>query len=471
MKKKLSTLLITALIASCNSTQHNINASAPQQINNIIMVVADGMGPAYTTAYRYFADNPETPEIEKTVFDRHYVGSSSTYPAPVSGYITDSAAAATALATGVKTYNDAISVDVKGKPLTTVLEKAKSIGMKTGVVVTSQINHATPASYLSHNAFRRNYNEIADSYIDNGIKADIYLGGGWQYFIRQDRNLVNEFKENGFHYVDNYQSLMAAPQDKPLLGLFGKQGLDWALDDDNKHRLSMMTKLALPRLENKKGYFMLIEASQVDWAGHGNDIASAMHEMDDLAKTMEYLESYVADNPDTLVILTADHSTGGLSIGRKTGYTNKKINSKYLWQPEIIREIAISPQTFGKTYSAKELTIESMNSSLNFELTQAEYQQLVLAKKHAISVVNDFANTPKEQRKEKYPPRVDWLITNALKSIIDVRTNTGWGGISDSATHTGVDVPVFAIGSEKHRFSGAIDNTDIAKEIFTLLKQ
>lgn len=96
------------------------------------MIVSDGMGPAYTTAYRYYNDDPNTPEIEETVFDRHLVGMSSTYPAPVSGYVTDSAAGATALATGVKSYNGAISVDVNKKPLKTVLQQAKKNGKKQG---------------------------------------------------------------------------------------------------------------------------------------------------------------------------------------------------------------------------------------------------------------------------------------------------------------------------------------------------
>ena len=193
------------------------------------MVIGDGMGPAYTSAYRYFSDDPNTKEVEETVFDRHLKGSSSTYPAAISGVVTDSAASPTALGTGVKSYNGAIGVDVNKKAVQTVLEWAKLQGKKTGVVVTSQINHATPASYLTHNESRKNYNAIADSYIDDGIKADIYLGGGSQYFIRDDRNLVEEFKQAGFHYLDSYQGLTNLPKAKPVLGLFADVGLPWAL--------------------------------------------------------------------------------------------------------------------------------------------------------------------------------------------------------------------------------------------------
>jgi alkaline phosphatase len=156
--KQLATLLLAVL---CHS------ALATNSPKNIIMMVGDGMGPAYTTAYRMYADDPSTPEVEKTVFDRLLVGMASTHPDMVTGYITDSAASATALSTGVKTYNGAIGVDSNKKPVQTVLELAKILGRKTGIAVTSQINHATPASFGAHNESRQNYDQIADSYFDD----------------------------------------------------------------------------------------------------------------------------------------------------------------------------------------------------------------------------------------------------------------------------------------------------------------
>jgi alkaline phosphatase len=152
MKKFIPSLLTSLLIMSCSQLQAaptKLNTSAADNMpKNIIMVVGDGMGPAFTTAYRYYNDNPNTPEIEKTVFDRNFTGTSSTHPDPESGYITDSAASATALSTGIKTYNNSIGLDINRLPVETVLEYAKKQGKKTGVVVTVQINHATPASYL-----------------------------------------------------------------------------------------------------------------------------------------------------------------------------------------------------------------------------------------------------------------------------------------------------------------------------------
>ncbi|GHB69308.1 alkaline phosphatase [Psychrosphaera saromensis] len=431
MKK---TILIACLALLTNACS-NEGTNAAQAPKNIIMVVADGTGPAYTTAYRYYNDDPTTQAIEETVFDRHLVGMASTYPARVSGYVTDSAAAATALSTGVKSYNGAIGVDVDKKPVQTVLEYAKLSGKKTGVVVTSQINHATPASYLAHNESRKNYDAIANSYIDEGIKADVYLGGGWSYFIRDDRNLVDEFKTAGFHYVDSYDQLANVPDDKPLLGLFGNTGLPWSLDDTNPQRLSVMTKAATDQLENKKGFFMLVEASQVDWAGHSNDIAAAMGEMTDLATTMEYLEQYVKDHPDTLVVMTADHSTGGLTVAA---------NGKYEWNPEYLRTMTQSPSAITKTLLDSEINKKLVEELLHFTITDEELVFLQQAKVEKSS---------------------DKQVYKIVKAIIDQRTNTGW----TSGGHTGIDVQVFAMGAGSEMFRGKIDNTDIAKKIFSLL--
>jgi alkaline phosphatase len=473
MKKFIPTLLTSLMILSCGQLQASddvkTNTISDGSPKNIIMIIGDGMGPAYTSAYRYFHDDPNTPEIEQTVFDRHFVGNSSTYPAAESGYITDSAASATALSTGIKSYNGAIGVNVNKQPVETVLEYAKQSGKKTGVVLTLQINHATPAAYLAHNVHRYNYNAIADSYIDDGIKADLYFGGGWKYFIREDRNIVDEFIQSGFHYIDKYSEISTIPANKSVLGLFAETGLPWALDDTNKYRLSMMTQAATKQLENDNGFFMLIEGSQIDYGGHARDIAAAMHEMDDLAKTLEYLETYVKKHPDTLVVITADHSTGGLSIGKKTERSNPNINSKYLWQPEFLRGMTMSPETIAKRFIDKELSLTQLGELLSFKITATDMENLQQAKLADHQIVKQFKLLAIDVKKSKRKPRPYQSVLNVITKIIDVKTNTGWGSISPSGTHTGIDVPVFAFGKGSEIFSGFQDNTDIAKKIFTLL--
>ncbi|MDU0356333.1 alkaline phosphatase [Paraglaciecola aquimarina] len=411
------------------------SAMAAQSPKNIIMIVGDGMGPAYPTAYRMFADDISTPQVEETVFDRHLVGMASTHPDIDTGYVTDSAAGATALSAGVKTYNGAIAVDVEKAAVGTVLELAKKQGRKTGVAVTSQINHATPAGYSAHNVSRQNYNEIADSYFDDKVDGkfvlDVMLGGGWKYFDRDDRNLIKEFQQAGYQYIDEIDKLDQAQPGKPLLGLFADTGLPWALDYASKQRLPALTKTAVSQLENDKGFFLLVEASQVDWAGHANDIAAAMWEMRDLAITLEWLEQYVENNPDTLVVLTADHSTGGMTIGA---------NGNYNWLPSILTELEHSPLEIAKQVLPSADKVKLASTLLKFNLTDEE-AQLVLK--------------PTEQK----------ALTTAIKQIIDARTITGW----TTGGHTGVDVPVYALGMGREKFIGHSDNTDIAKQIFELL--
>ncbi|MBA6338584.1 MULTISPECIES: alkaline phosphatase [unclassified Colwellia] len=464
MKKLLSAVSIILALTACqtidnDSTAMLLNTETAKNIpspKNIIMVIADGMGPAYTTSYRYFNDDPTTDIVEETVFDRLLVGSASTYPASVSGVVTDSAAGATALATGYKTYNGAIALDVNKNSVETVLEFARKQGKKTGVVVTSQINHATPAGYLTHNESRNNYNAIADSYIDNGIKADVYFGGGWKYFIREDRNLIEEFKASGFQYIDNYNALNTLKADMPVIGLFDDTGLPSALDDSDPYRLSAMTKVAIKQLENSKGYFMLVEASQVDWAGHSNDIATAMAEMSDLAKTMEYLEEYVKQNPDTLVILTADHSTGGLTVGAR---------GKYEWHPEVLRTMKSSPSTIAKQLANSQITQQELSKLLNFDVTNNEVEQIEAAKIFAVEEIATYKSLDEQEKLKTKEPTMNNIISSAIKNIIDIRTNTGW----TSGGHTAIDVPLHTLGKSSEVLKGKVDNTDVAKQIFLLL--
>jgi alkaline phosphatase len=436
--KQLETFLLSALLSVLLSVL-SYSALAAKTPKNIIMVVGDGMGPSYTTAYRIFADDPSTPEVEQTVFDRLLVGMASTHPDMDTGYVTDSAAGATALSSGVKTYNGAIGVDVNKKSVQTVLELAKILGRKTGVAVTSQINHATPASFGAHNESRHNYNEIADSYFDEKTDGqfilDVMLGGGWKYFIRDDRNLVEEFKAAGYQYVDKLIQLDTVKTGTPLLGLFADSGMPWALDSTNRLRLPILAKAAIRQLENDRGYFLLIEASQIDWAGHGNDIGSAMAEMHDLAVTLEWLEQYLIKNPDTLMVATADHSTGGLSIGA---------NGDYSWTPNLLKNLKASPTQLGKQLITSKNRGALATDLLGFELTKEEIASLS-------AIESDEYRT----------------YQSAISKILDNRTNTGW----TTSGHTGVDVQIFAKGIGSERFRGHLDNTQIAQTIFELLRE
>ncbi len=402
--------------------------TAPSRPKNIVIMVGDGMGPAYTSAYRYYQDNPNTQEIEQTVFDRLLVGNASTYPAPVSGYVTDSAAAATALATGVKTYNGAVSVDVDKRPVPTLLELAKKRGMSTGVTVTSQINHATPAAFLSHNESRRNYEALAQSYLSTD--ADVMLGGGQKYFSDK---LIKQFEAKGYRVLKDSALLEGVTQPK-VMGLFADVQLPWAIDEPEARRLSTMTAKALELLsQNDQGFVLLVEGSLIDWAGHNNDIATAMAEMHEFASAIEVVEQYVRQHQDTLLVVTADHNTGGLSIGKQ---------GEYRWDSQMLHQISASPTQIAKQALAQDEWRSGVSSALGFTPSDDEFSAL------------DNARMQGEQ-----------VLTTQVKKLIDQRSNTGW----TTGGHTGVDVQVFAAGPASSLFAGHQDNTDIAHKLISLL--
>jgi len=429
------------LLSGCSSDTQTtaVEEKNPAIPKNIIMVIGDGMGPEYTSAYRYYADNPETPIIETTIFDELITGMSSTYPEDET-IVTDSAASATALASGIKSYNAAIGVDSEKRPVETVLERAKAIGKNTAIVVTSQINHATPASYIAHNESRQNYDEIADNYLSNQLNGkpviDLMLGGGTRYFIREDRNLVDEFKGLGYQYIDKLADLENLSS-LPAMGLFAPVGLPHAIDvPDHQDRLNQMTEKALSLLSqnNPNGFFMLVEGSQIDWCAHANDIACTMKEMEDFAFTLETLKSFAEQDGETLIVVTADHGTGGFSIG---GY------DEYSWKSELVHQIHTSVQTLTAEMSEADDLTRVWNTHVDFALTPEETEALIAAK----SISGDKLN-------------------KQLLDIINHRTYSGW----TTYGHTGGDVQIFAYGAGSENFSGHLDNTEIGKNIFKLLR-
>ncbi|PCC10540.1 alkaline phosphatase [Pseudoalteromonas sp. JB197] len=429
MKKQFSLL---ALLCSATSAYAD---SAPK---NIIYMIGDGMGPAYTTAYRYFKDDSNTKAIESTVFDTILTGMAHTYPDDHT-YVTDSAASATALSSGHKSYNGAIGVDTNKKPVKTMLEIAKERGMTTALVATLQINHATPASFAAHNESRGNYDEIANDYIDNKIAGklpvDLMLGGGTKYFIREDRNLIEEFKAAGYQYSDDINNLGQITQ-LPAIGLYAEKGLPYAIDE-HPNRLARLTTKTLDLLDgqNKEGFFVMIEGSQIDWCGHANDIACAMAEMDDFAKSVEKAKAYVDKNQDTILIVTADHSTGGLTLGA---------HGQYKWDTEIVK---------GVKASAGKLTSLLMDAS-DLKTVWSANTNIEFSSEHQIKL---------EQAKKmgKKP------LNLAIKSIINDASFTGW----TTGGHTAVDVQVFAYGKGSEQFTGSQNNTDIADKLIAFIEK
>jgi alkaline phosphatase len=416
------------------------SASAIAAPKNVIYMIGDGMGPAYLAAYRYYMDNPDTKVVERTVFDELWIGNASTYPDDDT-VVTDSAAAATALSSTHKTYNGAIAVDHDHQSLTTMMEIAKAKGMQTGIVVTAQINHATPAGFLAHDPSRQNYNQIADDYIDNKVNgqlvADLMLGGGTSYFVRQDRDLVKEFKQAGYQYTDSWTGLKDLNK-LPALGLFAPKGFVSTLDNPEPLPLKQMTEKALQLLSPaEKGFVVMIEGSQIDWCGHANDIACAMAEMHDFAEAIKVAKAYVDNHPDTILVVTADHETGGLSLGSKGDYS---------WKRDVIKKVKHTGDYIaGQLLALKDDKVfyQAWLSFTDLQLSTTEQQLLTQARGEGLEA-----------------------LSNAVKQRIDHHSTTGW----TSGGHTAADVPVLAYGPDKDVFAGFQDNTEIAAKIIQFIQ-
>lgn len=422
------------------------------EIDNVIFLIGDGMGATYTTAYRYYKDDVETPVMEATEFDPYLTGMQTVYSADpyyeggeedTKENIPDSAATATSMASGVKTYNGAIAVDLEHDHTRTVLETAKEKGKSTGLVATSQINHATPAAFGTHDESRNNYDEIADDYYDDLIngehKVDVLLGGGTDYFDRENRNITEEFQKDGYSYVTTKDELLN-DDNQQILGLFAPVGLDKAIDrPEEQPSLSEMTSSAIERLDkDEDGFFLMVEGSQIDWAGHDNDVVGAMSEMEDFAQAFETAIEFAKKDGNTLVVATADHSTGGFSIGRE---------GPYEWHADVIQAANKTPDYMAAQIAEGANIEETLTENIGFELTEEEIQ----------SVNDAFENAPEEE--------VVTEVDNAIEHIFDVRSGTGW----TTSGHTGDDVPVYAYGPGSEMFSGLIDNTQNAENIFKIL--
>ncbi len=305
MKPLTMTIISMALCLSAGAQE--------RRPHNIVMMIGDGMGVAQVTA-----GHTKKGRLELQKFQQLGLLLTHAYGAD---YITDSAAAATALSTGVTTLNGMIGVGPDSLRRETVLERAKEKGKKTGLVTVCSITHATPASYVAHVLSRDMELEIALQIADER-KADLYLGSGWGWFLPKERggrrmdgrDLLTEMQDDGFTVVvtDSAFQILQNGKSQKLIGLFAENHVGDA--QSRSPKLSEMTSYALESLSDESGFFLLIEGSQIDWAAHDNQSDQIMAEMVDFDDAVGEVIRFAERNPETLIIVTADHETGGYAI-------------------------------------------------------------------------------------------------------------------------------------------------------------
>ena len=441
------TIAVTAIISSDvqaqpqkKQTEHT-SQSDGHSAKNVILLIGDGMGANQVSAAAYY--NGKGFQAGKLEMDRfNNVGFARTHSHD--NVVTDSAAAATAFSANKKTDNNVIGMAPKDDEhkegeaffdVETVLEEAAEQKKATGLVSTARITHATPAAFASHIDHRDKENEIASQMlIEHDI--DVLLGGGKRYFVskkdggkREDgKNLIQEAKKKGYDVVENEKALGNA-EGKKLLGLFNNSHMTYELDRDltKEPSLNEMTEKALDVMGNQKeGFFLMVEGGRIDHAGHANYPAANVHETLAFDEAVGTALDFAENHKDTLVIVSADHETGGMSIGADG------------------------------TYGFNRDTLKNMKRSSEYIASQLNKKRSnIKAVMEKFAGINDLNES--EMKLIQHAEKAD----SAIAKVVSDRALIGW----TTTGHTAVHVPVYAYGPQSERLSGTIDNTEIAEVI------
>jgi len=308
---------LLAVTAGCGgnneSPAKHSSIAEKAEVKNVIFCIGDGMGLGQIALARMTSEGPNG---QLYLEEMPVVGIIKTHSAD--SLVTDSAAAGTAMAAGFKTNNGMVGILPQGDKCLTILEAAKENGMATGLVVTSSVTDATPASFGSHVKSRSMQDQIAEDLLAN--KINVIFGGGRDFFMPKsepnskrtdERNLLNEAEKAGYFNIQNAQELHLA-RGPYMLGLFQPAGLTTMPPEPN---LSELAEKAIEVLsKNKQGFFLMIEGSQIDWACHKNDSNNTIRQTLLFDKAVKTALDFALKDTQTLVIVTADHETGGLVI-------------------------------------------------------------------------------------------------------------------------------------------------------------
>ena len=436
-------------------------------------MVSDGMGPATLSLTRSYRQHVEELSIDDTlVLDQHFWGTSRTRSS--NSLVTDSAAGATAFSCGVKSYNGAISVDPDYKPCGSVMEAAKRAGYMTGLVVTTEITDATPATFASHVLARSREGSIALQEIGAGPmgrSVDIMLGGGRCQFIpnstyggcrKDDINVIELAQEKyNWTYTDNRAGFDKLQYGEsvplPFFGLFATKDFPYEIDRRNMNdvypSLQEMTKTALRALEkatadSDKGFFLMIEGSRIDHAGHINDPAAQVHEVLAYDKAFETVLDFLStSDTEGVVVATSDHETGGLA----TALQEPGQGPLYNWRPQALVNASSSCELLAKQLGTH---VGSSPSESEAELKDWINQKLVIP---GLGVTNA---TDAELALVVANKNNQYYASHALAAIISLRTHIGWA----THGHTAVDVNIYSSGGEAAGvLRGNVENTDVGK--------
>ena len=298
MKRIIFLAVLILIVLSCKKQPEE------QTVQNIILMIGDGMG--ISQIYAAMTANHGSLNLEKCT----HTGLQKTYSA--NAYITDSGAGGTAISAGIKTKNGMIGTDTASLPVRTILEYAEINGLSTGLVATSSITHATPASFIAHEPNRDDYEKIAMDFLDTEI--DIFIGGGKDHFTRREDslNLIDSLENKGYLVTDDISEIQLNSE---KIACFTAGIHNPSILGGRGNMLPDATETAIRFLDKKRtGFFLMVEGSQIDWAGHDNDTEGIISETIDFDNALGVALEFAEKDKNTLVIVTADHETGGMAI-------------------------------------------------------------------------------------------------------------------------------------------------------------
>lgn len=410
---------------------------------NVIVMIPDGMNIESVTTARWMTEGYEF------VFDSMATGLVKTHNANTP--IADSAPAGTSMATGQKSQSPYIGTypseggmpganfdpEKAIMPIANVLEGAERAGKSTGIISTSNVQHATPADFSAHNPNRKNYEDLAEQQVYQGM--EVVLGAGSLYLDgnkRQDgEDLIGVIKSLGYDYVTTPEEMKASTNDK-IWGMFAEKSLDYDIDRDPKEQPSLaeMTEKGLEVLsKNKNGFFLMVEGSQIDWAAHANDPVGIRSEIQAFDKAVKVAKDFADKNGDTVIVIASDHGTGGMTFGERAisgGYDREPLES------------------FTKYIKNGKLTGQGFESVLN------EDRSNVVEKMEEIYGITDLTDEEINTLKE-----TDY-VQDTVGELISKRSFIGW----TTGGHVGGDVALYWYSTSDlatKPLKGTINNADI----------
>ena len=406
----------------------------------IFLFIGDGMGPNQVLAANEALLAAGRDPLAFLAFP--VVGSAHTNN--IDGETTDSAAAATAIATGHKTINGYLGLDENENRLTDISETLRDSGRKIGILTTVSLDHATPAGFYAHVDSRRTYDMIADDLFASGF--DFFAGGGFH----DTPDSADHAAENGYTVISSPKDAEANAPGKLILSsslIFGDYGVLPAIDGGARANwLRDSTALAINRLTNPEGFFMMVEGGRIDYFCHYNDAGSFVAELLDFDEAVGAAIAFYAEHPnETLILVTADHETGDVSLaeGDRAALLRQTVSC------DICDDTLVAQCVLDQTPFAEALPLFASAFGLD-NLTTDETAFLQTAYGHTLK--GDLPSNKSNEEYGVYDP-----ITSACATLVATRAGLTFG----SGGHTDKDVSVYALGIGSEYFSGSYENTNL----------